>query len=129
MLKLQRGAIDSRLIGRRAQADGGSHASIARRFMRAAHLPLAAVVVAITGSAAQARVPQPAGAQCDEAIGAAARTSRVPGSLMAAIGLVETGRQDPVSGTWRPWPWTINVEGKGLFFGSKSEAVAAVRTL
>jgi hypothetical protein len=48
---------------------------------------------------------------------------------MAAVGLVETGRQDPVSGAWRPWPWTINAEGKGLFFDSKSEAIAMTRSL
>jgi hypothetical protein len=43
--------------------------------------------------------------------------------------LVETGRADPVSGAWRPWPWAINAEGRGLFFESKSEAIAAVRGL
>jgi soluble lytic murein transglycosylase-like protein len=87
------------------------------------------LALTVTGQAAQAKMPQAPDSHCEAAIGAAARTARVPGDLMAAIGLVETGRQDPVSGIWRPWPWAINAEGKGLFFGSKSEAIAAVRNL
>ncbi len=59
----------------------------------------------------------------------AARADRVPDALMWAIGLVESGRPDPVVGGWHPWPWTINAEGRGMFFDSKAEAVAAVRSL
>lgn len=47
---------------------------------------------------------------------------------MAAIALVESGRPD-AAGTARPWPWTINAEGKGMFFASKAEAIATVRLL
>jgi hypothetical protein len=43
--------------------------------------------------------------------------------------VVETGRPDPVSGSLRPWPWTINAEGQGFFFASKQQAIAAVRDL
>jgi hypothetical protein len=83
----------------------------------------------IGGGTARAAVGVPSGAQCEQAIGAAARANQVPGDLMGAIGLVETGRPDPVNGAWRPWPWSINAEGRGMFFGSKAEAIAAVRSL
>jgi hypothetical protein len=69
------------------------------------------------------------GLRCEQAIGVAARADRVPGKLMGAIGLVETGRPDPISGAWHPWPWAINAEGRGMFFDSKPEAIAAVRSL
>jgi hypothetical protein len=69
------------------------------------------------------------GIRCEQAIGAAARVSHVPGDLMGAIGLVESGRPDPVGRTWHPWPWAINAEGRGMFFDSKPEAIAAVRSL
>jgi hypothetical protein len=48
---------------------------------------------------------------------------------MAAIGRVESGRRDPQSGEWHPWPWTINAEGQGFFYDTKAQAVAAVRLL
>lgn len=66
---------------------------------------------------------------CDTAIRAAARSNGNPAELMAAIGLVESGRPDVTGGALRPWPWTINAEGKGLYFASKAEAIAAVRLL
>jgi hypothetical protein len=69
------------------------------------------------------------GAQCTQAIQVAAQGSGVPNALMAAIGMVETGRQDPSTGGWSPWPWSINAEGRGMLFGSKAEAIAAVRAM
>jgi len=80
-------------------------------------------------SSAAAKGTLSPGAQCAQAIQVAARGSGVPHALMAAIGIVETGRQDPSTGTWHPWPWSINAEGKGMLFGSKAEAIAAVRAL
>lgn len=78
-------------------------------------LVLAVLAVAFAGGAAQAETLQGPGLRCEEAISAAARANHVPGALMVAIGLVETGRPDPVNGKWHPWPWAINAEGKGLF--------------
>ena len=68
-------------------------------------------------------------AVCDSAIQSAARTSGNPLPLMRAIGRVESGRPDPLNGALHPWPWTINAEGKGMFFDSKAAAIATVRTL
>ena len=40
---------------------------------------------------------------------------------------VESGRRDPVTGDWHPWPWTLDVEGEGAFYETKAQAVAAVQ--
>ena len=50
-------------------------------------------------------------------------------SLLTAISVVETGRWNADKGENTPWPWTINAEGKGMFFASKKEAIEAVRNL
>lgn len=83
----------------------------------------------VSANGAQARSTESPGMQCDQAIRAAARSNGNPAQLMAAIGLVESGRPEATGGAVRPWPWTINAEGKGLFFNSKTEAIAAVRVL
>jgi hypothetical protein len=71
----------------------------------------------------------PPGQLCQRAIQAAERGSFVPAHLLAAIGRVESGRRDPVGGDWRPWPWTVNAGGEGLFYDTKAQAIAAVRAL
>lgn len=43
--------------------------------------------------------------------------------ILAGIALNESGRNG------RPWPWTLNVAGQGLFFNSREEAYRTVRTL
>jgi hypothetical protein len=63
---------------------------------------------------------------CEAAV-ANARTKIIPETLLPAIARVESGRLDPVFSRFRPWPWTINVEGVGSFFDSKEEAIAAVQ--
>jgi hypothetical protein len=92
-------------------------------------LAVPALALMIGSGTARAEVGLASGVRCEQAIGAAARANRVPGDLMGAIGLVETGRPDPANGAWRPWPWAINAEGRGMFFESKAEAIAAVRRL
>jgi hypothetical protein len=67
------------------------------------------------------------GVLCRLAVGAAERGSGIPPHLLAAISRVESGRRDPATGAWHPWPWTVNAEGQGFFYDSKAEAVAAVR--
>jgi len=65
---------------------------------------------------------------CRGAIAAAERQWHIPDRLMAAIGVVESGKRD-ASGVKSPWPWTINAEGVGHWFDSKAEAIAAVQDL
>lgn len=85
------------------------------------------------GLAASAAVPllaRPApGDECRTAIALAERSAGIPAKLLAAIGRVESGRRDPVSGNFAPWPWTVNAEGQGSFYDSKADAIAAVRQL
>ncbi|OYX41644.1 MAG: hypothetical protein B7Z02_15085 [Rhodobacterales bacterium 32-67-9] len=61
---------------------------------------------------------------CDEVATEAARQTGVPVSVLKAISLTETGRKR--GGAFRPWPWTVNMEGKGLWFDSEDEARAYV---
>ena len=53
----------------------------------------------------------------------------IPVHLLAAIASTESGRYHKGLGLTIPWPWTINAEGKGYFFDSKQEAIAAVQKL
>ncbi|NOD65488.1 transglycosylase SLT domain-containing protein [Ruegeria sp. HKCCD6109] len=57
---------------------------------------------------------------CDQAARRAALSEGVPLDVLRAISRVETGRT--LDGQFLPWPWTINVEGKGYWFPSESEA-------
>jgi len=72
---------------------------------------------------------QSPGDQCRVAIAAAERAHGIPPQLLAAIGRVESGRRDPGTGAWGPWPWTINAEGQGSWFETKAEAISAVQAL
>lgn len=51
----------------------------------------------------------------------------IPMRLLTAISTTETGRSHKGLNMALPWPWTINVEGKGYFYDSKEDAIAAVR--
>jgi len=66
---------------------------------------------------------------CSSAIEWAENGAGIPNHLLAAIGRAESGRLDPRSGQWRPWPWTIDVDGQGYFYGTKAAAVRAVLEL
>ena len=67
-------------------------------------------------------------AQCQAAIAGAEQGAAIPSGLMAAIGVVESGRRDP-DGRLSAYPWTINAEGVGSYYATKAEAIAAVVAL
>ena len=70
--------------------------------------------------------PRPAGDDADlciRAILAAERRFGIPDNLLLAIGLTEAGRT--VGGGVTVWPWTINADGRGWFFDSRSAAAWA----
>ncbi|MGI9304734.1 MAG: transglycosylase SLT domain-containing protein [Gammaproteobacteria bacterium] len=50
----------------------------------------------------------------------AARDADAPAAVLYAIALTESGRQTAVGR--RPWPWTLNVAGRGLYFANRSSA-------
>jgi soluble lytic murein transglycosylase-like protein len=88
-----------------------------------------AVPSAVRADLVHPPVGGPQGLLCRQGIGSAERGSGIPPHLLAAISRVESGRRDPVTGDWHPWPWTANAEGQGFFYDSKAEAVAAVRAM
>ena len=61
---------------------------------------------------------------CDRAAQLAARESGVPLKVLRSITRTETGRAR--GGVLEPWPWTVNMEGKGRWFPSEDEARAYV---
>jgi hypothetical protein len=66
----------------------------------------------------------PTADMCDRAARVAARDHGIPPSVLLAITRVETGRTR--SGDLTPWPWTINMEGKGRWFDTEDQARAYV---
>ncbi len=66
---------------------------------------------------------------CRPAVLAAEQSFAIPDHLLVAIARIESGRRDPVTGTFDPWPWTINADGQGSFYETKAEAVAAVEAM
>lgn len=71
-----------------------------------------------------AQTPADPSVICDQVAQIAAAQTAVPISVLKAISLTETGRTQGRS--FRPWPWTVNMEGKGLWFDSRAEAKAYV---
>ena len=59
---------------------------------------------------------------CEQAAAEVSRLEGVPLSVLQAISLNETGRRN--NGSFRPWPWTVNMEGKGVWFDTREEALA-----
>ncbi|MEP2029511.1 MAG: transglycosylase SLT domain-containing protein [Paracoccaceae bacterium] len=57
---------------------------------------------------------------CDAAARTAARNSDVPLAVLLAVTRSETGRAR--KGGLQPWPWTVNMEGKGVWFETEDEA-------
>ena len=46
----------------------------------------------------------------------------VPCDLLYAMALTESGQSRFSQNQWRPWPWTLNIEGRGQYFSSRREA-------
>jgi hypothetical protein len=98
--------------------------------MRVISLPLIGVLsfLAPCGPAALAQVAEPVPAppivDCRSAAQAFEQSANLPPGLLLAIGLVESGRSDPVTGRTDPWPWATNHAGEGHYFASAREAIA-----
>jgi hypothetical protein len=58
---------------------------------------------------------------CDTAAATVARNAGIPSDVLLALTRVETGRNH--GGKFAPWPWTVNMEGKGYWFDTRVEAV------
>lgn len=96
---------------------------------RAAGTALALAILP-PGPAVAAGVARPAGpnsAACLRAAGVATREAGLPAGLLAAIGIVETGRHDPATGRLVPSPFAVDAAGDGHWFGDARTAAADVR--
>ena len=86
---------------------------------------LAASIASVFAQAAD-REPAQAAADCRAAAAMFEQSAGLPPGLLLAIGQVESGRLDPVTGRVDPWPWTANHAGEGRYFASAPEAIAWV---
>jgi hypothetical protein len=86
----------------------------------------ASLVLAVTLAGA-ARADVPDGAACSAAGHDAEQLGALPQNILISIGMVESGRADPLTGHVAPWPWTVNADGQGQYFQTKEEAEAFVR--
>ncbi|MFO1049655.1 MAG: transglycosylase SLT domain-containing protein [Geminicoccaceae bacterium] len=66
---------------------------------------------------------------CAGAIAQAEASRVLPGGLLTAVAVAESGRYDRGRRGVAPWPWTVNNGGDGRYFGSKEEAIAHVERL
>ncbi|MGH1330231.1 MAG: lytic transglycosylase domain-containing protein [Paracoccaceae bacterium] len=82
----------------------------------------ALIVLFITALFAHPVLSKNAADICESIAAQVSKETGVPQSVLQAISLNETGRKN--EGRFRPWPWTVNMEGKGVWFDSYPEALA-----
>ncbi|QYX58460.1 transglycosylase SLT domain-containing protein [Roseovarius sp. SCSIO 43702] len=92
--------------------------SIPERLRCVAGFILAPLAICIAGDVAAADRQSIA---CDAAARAAAERTGVPTWVLRTITRVETGRAH--DGVVQPWPWTVNMEGKGHWFKTRAAAL------
>ena len=73
-------------------------------------------------------IPQ-AGDVCGIALAKAENKYQIKKDLLQTIASVESGRWDKKKEQRIAWPWTVQSNGKGHFYNSKDEAIAAVKEL
>lgn len=86
-------------------------------------LTIATIATISTGVVTTVQSAEALGSLCDRAAANAAQATGVPIDILLAISRVESGRK--ADGDLKPWPWTINADGKGTFYETETEAVAA----
>ncbi len=86
------------------------------------------VALAMPGAAFAAADPLVEGAKlCTQYFPVEEQRNSIPTHLLAAIATTESGRWHSGLGMNVPWPWTVNVDGKGYYYDSKAEAMAQVQ--
>jgi soluble lytic murein transglycosylase-like protein len=68
-----------------------------------------------------------AGESVPSGYASAARAHGIPADIFYAVALTESGKVVDRYRTRRPWPWTLNVGGKGYFYASREDAYQALR--
>jgi hypothetical protein len=91
---------------------------------------LTALVIALGSAAlfasASADAARRDDSPCHRVIDHIEQATRFPRQLLSAVALAESGRWDGARKAPVAWPWTLNVAGKGRYYATKAEAVAAV---
>lgn len=93
---------------------------MSRKKIRVPFLDLIAASAVVLTTIPQASALSDPAVLCQDAASQAAEESGVPQKVLLAIALVETGRSDGTQ--QRPWPWAVNLGGKGRWLASKVEA-------
>ncbi len=65
---------------------------------------------------------------CSAAVQQAEQRYHLPHGLLSAIAKAESGRPVTALSDVRPWPWTIDADGTGLFLDSQAAAIAWIRS-
>lgn len=98
------------------------------------HRVLAVMTAALwlSSTSAEAAVTDPlieGAKQCTKALPTYEQQNGIPAHLLSAIATTESGRYHEGLKISIPWPWTINAAGRGYYFDTKAEAIAAARKL
>lgn len=78
---------------------------------------LLAFITCFVGSLHAQEIPPPA-------YQLAAQAAEIPAEVLYAVALTESGLR--IADKVRPWPWTLNVAGRGRFFKSRVDACEAL---
>ena len=93
-------------------------------------MALAVLPVSARATAIAPNDPLIAGGKlCTQQFPVQEQQQHIPTHLLAAISTTESGRWHKELGMAVPWPWTINVNGKGYYFNTKAEAIARTQSL
>ncbi len=66
---------------------------------------------------------------CEIAADKAEADYQIKPNLLQTIASVESGRWNAEAGKRVAWPWTVHAKGKGRYYKTKAEAIAAVQDL
>jgi hypothetical protein len=101
--------------------------SVAMRWLLPVVIGFAELLLPCSGGAAADGVPllseEQQSALCQSALRTAEQKYALPPGLLQAIAKAESGRRIAGAATLQPWPWALNVDGEGLYFGTKKAAV------
>ncbi|HET9147378.1 MAG TPA: transglycosylase SLT domain-containing protein [Acetobacteraceae bacterium] len=64
---------------------------------------------------------------CAGAAAAAGARAGLPSGMLLAIGMVESGWTDPATGRRAPWPYSVDVDGRGYRFPDAAAAAGFTR--
>lgn len=67
--------------------------------------------------------------QCTRFFARYERELGIPTHLLSAIASTESGRYHKGLKIMLPWPWTVSSEGRGQYFDTKAQAIAAVKKM